>query len=194
MDNSLLEIRITRNDTGKLLNATKHIGNNLHEALEKVGKMWLRNAQEAMDLQGPGWKQHADSTVKRWGDYALLHTRQRKPIGGRHYLNRIKNHYGYNVSNMGKSAVLRIVPKSSFAAEMLFIHNRPMGDVNANNIPGRPYFKWRTGHFAESEERQSRAILRKYISDSLKKYGLSVSGLSIDLYEAGYDSFDFGGE
>ncbi len=193
MAEGLLSIQITRNDTGKLLSATKDIRDNLHLALNEIGKMWIRNAQLAMDRQGPGWKRHAQSTIDKYGSYKLLHSRPGKVKGGKHHLNKIKLHYDYEVKKVGRSAELNIVPKSSFAAEMLFIHNRPKGDYTINNIPGRPYFQWRTGHFKESEENQSRAILTRYVSESLKKRGIFGKTIGFTESQAMYSWYDWGG-
>jgi hypothetical protein len=195
MPEGLITVQITRNDTGELLKATTDIRDNLHKVLGDVGKMLLRNAQKAMDEQGPGWKQHAASTVDRYGDYLIFHSRPGKIKNrpAKHHLNRIRKHYDYEVSNFGTSAQLKIIPKSSFAAEMLYIHNRPRGYTTPKNIPGRPYFQWRTGHFHESEETQARGFMRKYVSDALRARGIMSKSIGFDISQPLYSGYDWGG-
>jgi len=186
----LLNIRITRNDVPLVVKGVRGLETNMTRLMRNIGNMVLDSAQEAMDRGGPGWKEHAPATVRRWGIHELLQLRRGTPP-----LGNIRNSFRYTVDRKTRRTVgLNIIPRTPHAAKMFFIHNRPMGQVSANRIPGRPFFKWRTGHRADSEETQARRLMREYIGDVFARNGVRTSSVGFGITQPGRASFSNWGD
>lgn len=185
----MIYVKIVRNDLPKMMKANDKIALHLDNLLSNIGELLLDSAQEAMDSGGPNWKKHSSATIKRWGVHSLLHTPTSKSYKTKEGtpLSDIRANYHYLVGNTFRGkAELDIVGITSHGRKMYGIHNRPRGKLlrvgGGAKIPGRPYFRWRTGHTQASEESKARKITIGYIKRELRSYGIKTSGF---LFEHG---------
>jgi len=184
----MIDVRLVKSDLPRLMRANSAVANKVDDWLRSIGVMLLESAQEAMDKSGPRWVGHARETERRWGIHKLLHT----PESGTYKrkdgtpLSDIKANYNYFIGNVFKGkATLEIIAVTSHAKTMYDIHNRPRGDYltvnNGAQIPGRPFFRWRTGHTQQSEERKAIKITNDYIKDTFSSHGIRVGRVMLDI-------------
>ncbi len=182
----MIETKIARNDLPKLMDSVRSIEIKMGRLMDKVGEMWLDSAQEAIELEGPGWPAHSPKTIKRHGskmgvqsyaDYPLLQL-----LKGRPPLSNIKNSFTVSFpERTATGSLVRIVPNTDHSKLMTDIHNKPMGSVTIGNqgarIPGRPFFRWRV----TNERKKARVLMTKYLGDTFRRRGISMRGLGFEL-------------
>ena len=173
----LLQLRVTKNQLPLVITGIAKISRNTEIFMQAVGEMILDNAQKTIDDEGPGWIGHSAETVLRHGVHPLLNLGKGDPTS----LSKITAHFGVEVQgDIRGTSTAKIIPLTRHGAKMFFIHNRPRGSRTKNNIPGRPFIQYRTGHNAGSERTQSRAIMNSYIRRIFRDVGIKGIGADFE--------------
>ena len=173
----LLQIRVTKNQLPLVITGVAAIHRNTEVFMQKVGKMILDNAQKTIDSEGPGWKSHSAATLIRHPVHPLLNLGEGDPTS----LSKITAHFGVEVQGgVRDTSTAKIIPLTRHGAKMFFVHNRPRGTRTKNNVPGRPFIQFRTGHNAGSERTQSRVIMNEYIKKIFRDVGIKGIGAGFE--------------